>query len=117
MKIALLAIFTALTLTACASPETLREKKPQLEVSSKKSSKDFMHCVAASFEELSSMLRVNVRPTKDGYQIGISDIMVGTTAYDMVDINDAGSGSTAKYYSASVPAVVERFVKPIQGCK
>jgi len=112
----LLLFFSTVLLTACATPEQMRQQTPFLSLKSSKSAKDVAICISSKWENLGIFrmsVPVNMRPTETGYVISIS--FTPTTDY-LIDVTNTASGSQSKYYKR-VNSYGESFDNAVKDCQ
>ncbi|OZA12559.1 MAG: hypothetical protein B7Y05_11960 [Polynucleobacter sp. 24-46-87] len=103
-------------LLGCATPAELRQQAPLLNLKSSKTSKAVAVCVSDKWEGMGTFggaINVNMRLTKTGYVVSLP--INGQTGM-LVDIDDAGTGSTTKYYKGLV-LLEGSFVDAIKSCQ
>lgn len=106
--------FLCILITACATPQSAREKGAVASYKSTKTAKAISACVAAEWEGAYGITTpVNVRPTEDGYTLQISTD--GNTMV-VLDVSDIGSGSESRYYKGSVWRE-DKWDKAVQHCQ
>lgn len=106
----------ASTLLGCATPAELRKQAPVLELKSPKLSKSVAICISEKWEGMGAFggaITVNMRITKTGYVVSLP---INTQTGMLVDIDDAGTGSTTKYYKGLV-MLEGSFVQAIKDCQ
>lgn len=103
-------------LLGCATPAELRQQAPVLDLKSNKPSKTVAICISDKWEGMGAFggaITVNMRLTKTGYVVSLP---INTQTGMLVDVDDAGTGSTTKYYRGLV--LLERsFVQAIKDCQ
>lgn len=109
-------LFLVIALFGCATPAELRQQTPVLDLKSNKSSKAVAICISDKWEGMGAFggaLTVNMRLTNTGYVVSLP--LNGQTGM-LVDIDNAGTGSTTKYYKGLVwlEGELEKAIKDCQ---
>ncbi len=106
---------TALAMTGCASVSGLREKAPDIDITSTKSPAVIGQCVASGWGEFMG-ISVNHAPTASGgYSVSLPNIYSGTNGVMDIDATDAGS-HVKVYYRAADLGGHGKFTKVVKGC-
>lgn len=109
-------VLCVLTLIGCATPAELRQQTPVLDLKSSKTSKAVAICISDKWEGMGAFggaLTVNMRLTNTGYVVSLP--LNGQTGM-LVDVDNAGTGSTTKYYKGLVWLEGE-LEQAIKGCQ
>lgn len=112
-------------LTGCTiNPADLRKQKPNLELTSSKTSKQVAICIADKWENTTavgalSSPPVNMRITSEGYSIIVYNPpngFGGAAPISIADISDTPSGASSIYYRPSIIGF-GRFEDAVKQCQ
>lgn len=110
-----------LTLVGCATPNSLRQKPPVLDMNSLIKAKDVGVCIADKLEALGLSGGngvISARETSDGYSVSVTQ-KVGAFGQDtiiLVDITDTASGSHTRYFNNLLAGGAD-FAKAVKDCQ
>ncbi|MBF0329435.1 MAG: hypothetical protein HQL10_09785 [Nitrospirae bacterium] len=107
----------AVLLFGCSTPNQMREKTPDMEVTSSKPAQKVAACIANRWENLGVMgstIPVNMKPTEDGYSVSWYNTTWEKTNI-IADVKENKSGSVTRFYRAI--SMTERFEKAIKECQ
>lgn len=111
----ILVALAVLALVGCASVSGLREKAPDLNLTSTKTPAVVGQCVANGWGEFMG-ISVNHAPTKNGgYSVSLPNIYSGTNG--VMDVTATDNGSQIKvYYRATDLGGHGKFTKVVKEC-
>ncbi|WP_136259953.1 hypothetical protein [Rhodanobacter lindaniclasticus] len=110
-----LIVLTVLAMAGCASVAGLREKKPDLDLTSNKTPIVVGQCIANGWGEFMGVSVNHASTPNGGYSVSLPNIYSGTNG--VADISPTPTGSTVKvYYRAGDVFGHGKFTKVAERC-
>lgn len=118
MNLRCAAVATALLVSACAGPGTMRSRAPDASFTSAKPARTIASCIASGWENSSPLgtPAVQMRLTEQGFVVTVVNPILQFN-HVMADVDDSPGGGSATRYFKQAPDPWPQFDAPVERCQ